>query len=303
MVNETQTWIEATTPFFRLDEEPDDDLTTRTFYRCLTVINRLIRAYSIVSNNSYVTVVSKERLDPMIGFLVIDENGSAAGLSVMNLHFNLPSPGHRLLPDREALVYEEMDLQAKRHPFVKPREWLERARYAGRVWGDYDDAIMKLEIAAETLLHAAVLVAMVDEGQASTEIARALDRERGYRYFVTHVVPQHVGGSWDVTKLGAAVESYWTKLYKRRNAIVHRGIPMTVMDLDEAEQGHDHVMNHLIACLLKRPRRLPRTIVALLGEPGLKKRNKLNRFFLERLEAFATEPAPFWWPADLAGRT
>jgi len=301
---EVQSWADATTTFLRLRDEPSDTLTA-TFDRCLEALNRFVRACGMASSDPRVVRIGKERLNPMIlmqTFPAGDGPASSDRFSLMMLHHNFAAD---VAPDEldPHVVASIMTLQAKRAPFMKSKEWLARARHAGRIVGDYDDGTMKLEIAVETLLFATLRMALVDQGLDAATIDARIEAARPYQSLVTRFIPEQIGGSWDFAKAGSAVAVYREQLYRRRNRIVHGGTSMTSEDYRAAERAHDVLLEHLIECVLAQPRKLARTACALVGgEKGLRARGCWTKAMSALVADLMAEPTPFWWPRDLAGR-
>lgn len=299
-----QTWVELVTPSELFVGEDDEDPVTACFERCLAQLNRLIRAYSFVVEDTRVHAVNKEALDPVIFVERIDvPTGQRWGRGLFTLHWNYNTPIEEVAPEKEELVYTVIHLQGTGHPFTRYREWLERAKHSRYRRGDYEEAILQLQTSVECLLSGLIRSIAVDEGRSESEIDDVIQDSTSFATIVTSLVPAKIGGTWDISNSHAPAGRYWRDLYLLRNRLVHAGDPVTYYEVEAAFSAYKGLMDYVESRLLSRPRRFPRTILALLGQPGLEKRGHWSRFLREFAERASEEPSPFYWPADKAGRT
>lgn len=304
MIEDTHTWVEATTHLGLLQGE-DEDLPTATFERCLHAINRVVGAVGVATRNPRFVRFGKERLDPVVMMRHVpvesdestapgpkEDDGEGKVFGIMLLHTIFPIlPGHQTVD--ELALQSLLTLDARQYPFLKYQQWFARARHAATLAGDYDDAIAKLETAVEVLLFGCARVGMADRGFSSRAIDERLKGVR-YRSLVTKIVPEVIGGSWDVTVATSAVGAYWTELYGRRNRIVHAGATMTSRDYWAADAAYQALLEHLIASVLRQPRKLARTAYGLLGEAGLRERGHWSPWMQEKISEFHAATTPFW---------
>lgn len=67
-------------------------------------------------------------------------------------------------------------------------------------------------------------------------------------------------------------------------------------------EAFDGLLDFVIGRLFQAPSKFPRTIFALLGEPGLRQRGKWTSRMREFAEQLADEPYPYWASWDLVDR-
>jgi len=302
-----QTWIEMAMPFaYMTHDQVEDELLTACFERGLSCLNQMLRAIRVVASRSgSVRPVNKEMLDPVAVALMEDPvTGEELGRNLFILHHRfVESLAERLVPDEEDSVSMYMELASFGHPHVKSREWLERAKDARFNRGDYEEALMCLQVSIERLFVGVVHSTGVDLGLSSTEVSsRVAEMAEPFKSLLTTHMPTIVGGRWSIESERGVLGRYWKHVYLKRNKVTHSGEQVSSADISQAFAVHDEVVDFLIGRLIAQPRKYPRTLVGLLGEPGLRKRGAWNRRIREAAEEFAREEGPYWEPWDTAGR-
>lgn len=301
---EVQTWAELATQSAPLVGEDESYLDTECFERCLEQLNHLIRGFQLVVNDPLVRPVNKESLDPMLLIDRENESGERLGGSIFLLHGNFNGGhGFNLVSEQEEnRIYAGMELIAFDQPFTRHREWLERAKDARFRRGDYEEALICLQVSVECLLSGLLRGAAVDEGLRSREVSERVERcTSPFATLVGTHMPALLGGHWATDDLGV-IGVYWRDLYLVRNSMSHAGRRTTFSQISAAFDAFDGLVDFIVARLLRSPTRFPRTIFALLGEPGLRKRNNWTRRMREFAAQLAHEPYPYWAPWDTVGR-
>ena len=100
-------------------------------------------------------------------------------------------------------------------------------------------------MAAETLLYELWALLLRDKGVAKAEVD-SRRAEVPFASLVKRELPQHLGGSWDLTDIRRPVGHYWSNLYLLRNRITHGGYLAHDGDADTAEHaffGLDEFLN------------------------------------------------------------
>jgi hypothetical protein len=301
-----QTWVEAASPAAMLTgEDPGMGIFTSAFERTVVCVNRLLRAFNVVTDDHRVYPINKEVLDPLAFMSVEDcSTGESEHWGVFMLHKNLLDGPVRLLgDDEERDVWHLMDAVARGHPFMRHREWLDRACDARFRRGDYEEAIWCLQVSVENLLTGIVYATAVDQGlDRATVDERTADWTEPFSTLVRTHMPALLGGSWDIDSRKGPVGRYWRDLYLARNRTSHAGHVVSFTDIDRAFTAFDAFVDHVHARVLVQPRKYPRTLLALLGRPGLERRNAWNRTIREFADNLADEPYPYWQPWDQVGR-
>lgn len=279
----------------------DEAVMSSWFDASLRQLNRIIRAYVARSGTIRVGPIAKEQL----GSVVIWETRVTADKSLvargqMIVHVNVSYPTDPVPLDLEASVAATVETAEPwlKHPFIVYRDWLERAKHARHYEGDLESALIFLQTASESLLRSLHHMAMVDEGRSSAEIAVEEARFEAFKPLVVSALPNHLGGNWDVTQIGTPVGDYWKSLYTLRNRLVHAAYYLTAGETAAAFQSYSRLVDHINSCLFQRARIFPRTLLALIGEPGLRRRGRWNRYFDSVKAQVAVERNPFWWSID-----
>ena len=123
-----------------------------------------------------------------------------------------------------------------------------------------------------------------------------------FRRLLASLLPQHLGGNWNIKRASGAVGRYWRDLYELRCRIVHQGQMVTFAETAAAFEAYDFLVDYVTERLLLRRRRFPRTILGFLGIPGLHRRQAYSRFLRDFCATIEREEKPFWWPRDRAQR-
>lgn len=173
------------------------------------------------------------------------------------------------------------------HPFLGVED-LFRDAVASTKTGSYWPAIVQAATSAELLVHALARILRWEDGARPEEVRGSLNQGGSsiLAYANTHV-GKKIGGVWDGTKPGPVGE--WSRhLIDVRNSALHAAAPVTRA---QAMRGVDTAIGLLdfIKGQLTHTRILkyPLTAAALLGEPGLRAR---NRWTSEVEQAFADLP-------------
>jgi hypothetical protein len=264
-------------------------------------VNRTIRAYVARSGNIRVGPLAKEQL----GSVVIWETRRTPDKSLVArgqliLHVNLSYPTDPVPLDLEASIAATVATAEPwlKHPFVVYRDWLERAKHARHYEGDLESSLIFLQTASESLLRSVHRMAMVDQGRTGAEIEAEEARFEAFKPLVVSALPHYLGGNWDVMQIDTPVGDYWRNLYALRNRIVHGAYYLTFGETAAAFHSYTQLVDHINTCLLQNAKTFPRTLLALLGEPGLRRREGWSPDFDSVKATIAGERNPFWWPID-----
>jgi hypothetical protein len=284
------------------DGDPGDEAVISEWFNVsLGQLNRIIRAYVARSGNIRVGPIAKEQLEG----IVVWETRKTANKSLVDrgqliLHLNLTYPTDPVPLDLEASIATTVAMAEPwlNHPFVVYRDWLERAKHARQYEGDLESSLIFLQTASESLLRSLHHMAMVDEGRTSAEIQAEESRFEAFKTLVESGLPNHIGGRWDLTLIGSPVGDYWRDLYGLRNRIVHGAHYLSFDETAAAFCSYSRLVDHINSCLLRRVRSFPRTLLALLGEPGLRRRGRWSQFLESVKGQIAVEQNPYWWPID-----
>lgn len=292
-----QTWV-------RLEAGIDGEDVVRDlgacFERCLSELNRLVRVVNQIAGTS-LPLLRTEQLDPFVPVEQFDPQSQEWRKDRL-LVLRVPGFGStsRLTATQEEQLNAAIDLQGAPGimlSLVRHRDWLERAKYAKSQQGDYESAVVALQTSVEVLMRAVHHLALVDLGHTASQI-EAVTSEAATSFNKLHktVLPTLLGGDWS-SKSSASVV-FARDLYGARNQIAHAGRALTRQDADAASAAYDGIVELIIARLLHKPSRYPRTALALLGRPGLERRGRWSGYFERYVASVADEPDSFWLPFD-----
>jgi hypothetical protein len=299
-----QTWVILLTPAVLLEGEDASHLQTACFERAIREMNHMIRAYSFIIEDPRVHPVNKEQLDPLVTWELKDaRSGEAWAQGPFLLHHNYPGlVAEPPSQQQESLIFAVVFRAAHGDPFFKYRDWLNRAKHSRFYRGDYEEAIIRLQISVESLCYGLAQSVWVDAHLPVAEIERRLGEIDSFAALMKRTLPAQLGGNWDLTDGTRPVGRYWRDLYLTRNRLAHAGRRIDFYDATRAFEAFDQLMEFIVGRLLSRPRNYPRTILAFLGQPGLERRGAWSPFLRDFASQISKEGPPFWWPDDVAGR-
>jgi hypothetical protein len=123
------------------------------------------------------------------------------------------------------------------------------------------------------------------------------------RASITKLLPEKLGGQWDIANPATAVGIYWKNLYTVRNLIIHAGMQPNSGHAERAQGAYYAIRDHLEGRLKARSRTYPRTLLARVGEAQLRERGWLTVSMRKFVQMASSEPYPFWLPYDIAQRS
>jgi hypothetical protein len=297
-------WVSLETPNVQLDTEDHRD-EGFAFHRCLAVLNRFLQAHYMTYRDVRVRTLTTRNVGAVVfrGAYTFAEQQEWHFLGPMYMHPDAYPDGPEPRDPNGALneliqMYRQLDI----HPFLNSAEWLRRAEYARRYSGDNVDVVLSLQVSMESMLYATWTMLLVDQGKTSSEIAAALNSQFKYRSLLVSILPTQLGGRWDTDAVDTPVGKYWHRLYLLRNNIVHRGHRASWPEAEAAYEAYVELREFINERLWQRHKTFPRTLLAKIGIPGLRRRGWNSRSMEEFIKMERTEPRLFYLPRDIAGR-
>jgi hypothetical protein len=295
-------WVTLETPGALLDGENPDD-AAYAFHRCLGVLNGFLQALGLSRSDDRLRSVSARELRPIVIIGAITEDLQWHFVSKMLMHPDAKErgSGKRSVDVHLANLNAAIAAIQNEEPFIPSRQWQSRAQRR-RYEGDAADSVISFQIAAETLLYETWRILMVDEGASQADLSAKMLEELPFKTLLVRELHSKLGGSWDTTLHGTAVGDYWTKLYLKRNRILHAGYQPHDGDAEEAESVFSSLEAFLEERLRANLRSYPRTLLAKLGTQELQSRGWMTKWMHTFIEQVDSEPAAFYLPWDAAGR-
>jgi len=297
-------WVSLETPNIRLDTEDQRD-EGFAFHRCLAVLNRFLQAHYMAYHDVRVRTVTTRNLEAVVfrGAYTFTDQQEWHFIGPMYMHPDAfpdnPSPRDPSEALNELVVaYQQLDIQ----PFLNSAEWFRRALYARRYSGDHVDVVVSLQVSMESMLYATWTMLLVDQGKTSSEIAGTVNSDTRYRSLLVTILPSLLGGRWDTNAVDTPVGKYWHRLYLLRNEIVHRGHRASWPEAEAAHEAYVELREFINERLWQRHEVFPRTLLAKVGIPGLRRRGWNSPRMEEFINSERAEPRLFYLPRDLAGR-
>lgn len=279
----------------------DPSVVFMAFNACFHYVNRIIRAYVARTGNFRIRPIALEEIHTLVLWELRNVRDlTLAGRGTLIVNQNIPVAPEPVSLELERTIATTVVISepSREHPFTVYREWLERAKHARLQEGDREGAIVFLQTATESWLRELFRMTLVDANLTTPDIDAQVARYESFKALLQTGLPTRLGGRWDLSLSSTPVGRYWTDLYQLRNRIVHGASYVTHEQVRLGFDAYAGLIAELNRLLINHSARFRRTMLALLGEPGLRKRALWSRPFEETKREIAAEANPFWWPVD-----
>lgn len=294
-------WVTLETQGVPLSWEPVED-KAYAFHRCLLMLNEFLASYILAFGEPSTQLISTADLGSVVHRGAYDPKGTWHNLAVILMH---PDEMPTFLPmkdmDQESRKFEAATATvAGGQPFVPAKLWYWRAKAAARR-GDQVDRVIALQTSMESLLFATWRMILVDQGLAAAEIESQVESDTPFKSLVTKILPQLLGGRWDVTLPNTVVGGYWKSLYLLRNHIVHGARTPSVIEGDHALAAYKAMRTYVNKRVWAKRKAYPRTVLTRIGQPSLFgwKDPKFDAW----VKSIAAEGYTHWLPYDYRPKT
>jgi hypothetical protein len=265
------------------------------------MFNLFLEATLLITGDIRIRRISTYDLRPavVIGAHELDKQWRVLG--VMQMHLGEAMPEDAISTDRP---FSQEDLNhaissiVTNKPYLTTAVWRSRGQRSLRQTGDAADAIISLQVAAESMMFDTYRMLLVDEGLSSAEIESQLSEEIPFKRLLTRKLPEKLGGSWDVTRTESAIGQYWANLYGVRNSIIHTGMQSHGGHAEAAQAAYWALRDYTESRLRERSGTYPRTLYARVGKIQLTERGWMTSSLRRVLGEIDSGPQPFYWPYD-----
>jgi hypothetical protein len=295
-------WVTIETPSGRMESESEYD-RAYAFHRGLDALNNLLRALELAESDKRISSVSTHEIGSVVFRGAILPDGKWMQLGDLIMHpdsFPLP-----LEPQSFEAMGRQVDSAISNlrdgRLFLTSNLWSNRAVRAFNLRGDAADCVVSIQTAAESMMYDLLRGILVDLGKMSSEISKRVNADLSFRSVLTREIPPRLGGDWSLTDSNP-VGRYWNSVYLLRNRVVHGGYAPTDAQASSALDLYFNLREYVSELLWRKSTRYPRTLLAKVGENGLVRRGWMSASMRKWIEAFGNEPAPFYWPKDVARR-
>lgn len=208
----------------------------RLLGRCIEALDRVLSAYLVASEDFTVRPVAQEALGLLSAVEFRDNNGLPLQFGGMVTMPRATTPQGRA-SDAEALLVRmdvAMQHESVRHPMDVVVLWQLRAEHYSQVAGDYEMALLALNVSAEVLVDAIWDAHRVDEGEGSGAL-----EQRPQFMGVLKRVSTELGQPWDQSVTAGPFADYVERCYRPRNVVTHEGRRASSDDLDDAFEAYE----------------------------------------------------------------
>lgn len=257
---------------------PDEAGISDAFDEAVGAVQALQRAYYLATQLP-TTLVRREALPYMVLSAVArvtdDELVEHAGLGPFLCHMHLDYAHEQL--DYDTQFKPALDMTMREGPMRAYTDAMRDARVAHLLRGEYKSAAVFYASAAESLLQNVLLHLMWEGGLSPQQASDEFDTVRaGLRSRVKILYKERLKGGWDLTR--GALSAWDTKTAELRHRVVHAGYEPTAAECQDSLGGLlelEAFITERLSSTAVLPK-FPRTALALMGEPGLRRRGKWN---------------------------
>lgn len=266
-----------------LTGEVDTDALSHAFDECLSYVQRLQRAYAMVTGR-FVDVVTRVKLPPFIPLYIRPLRGGDVSVSLFILHHGVPVADPVLSKEDLQSTIAAAQEGVEHHPIPVFFDLKNAAAISASRHGENRPAIVSAATACEVLLSELLLIALWEEGKSPADAAQV--HARGLDTRIRTEYHGRFGGNWQ-THGESEVASWAHQIAKPRNRILHGGYLPSNAET-QAAMGAMAALTRFIADCLATPRtlrRYPVTALLVIGRRSLERRRMWSR----RLQKLSTE--------------
>jgi hypothetical protein len=283
------TVVELVSPLILPASGSVEEAFSDTFDRCISELNRFMRAYQIVSSDLRVTPITRQTCPFMVPMTTQDTTGNYSSVRMFMAHTGVAQLpyGTEELTDEERhnlrVLYHQV---VSGYPFIPFFERFRAARRDYIVDGDYASTVVSAYTACEVLLNTVLLMMAWEERKTREETRAWFEGRLQFMARVSREIQPRLGGSW-ATPPETGPTPQLQQLSDVRQRVVHLGY----LPSEPEAQAAIHVVEifeEFIKDRLAVKRHIfPRTCLMLNGEPGLRRRNAWD----SRMERWVDENA------------
>lgn len=199
----------------------------------LEELNKIVLSYMITKKDDDCHYLTKEMLPAIILVRSINLETWESNISIFMLHIHVPIEKK---PLSEEEVQEVVRIQSlvlwDLNPFVSGEQFVYAARRYFKQ-GFYLEAVNFAQTSVEVLIRMLFEELLRGEGKSDKEIEEASE-DTAFMAIIKKILPNYLGGSWDVTKDTTIVGKWYKNTYELRNKATHRGRIPTFQEVDQA---------------------------------------------------------------------
>jgi len=285
MIEAYRTVVQTST----LISDPNDiGQVSDAFNRCIEWVTKFCRSFSTATGD-LIAPITAERLPSLVLYSTADLASSFRELRGLVLHYNLPDHFPRQILDASEIerIHIILQRQSVLDPFSLAQEHIVEARRFFDRLGDYGDAVIHCQLAAEVFLDGVLMYLLWEDGHSPDEVVSIF--ERGLASRIRREYSPRLGGNWNTTTHGA-VGRFDAHLMKLRGRVVHAGYRPTSEEVLQAFDAYQSIQKFVKDRLAAKRSRYPRSALMVLGKPGFERRGSWNAKMDEFLNETRDEP-------------
>lgn len=226
----------------------NQDINNIFFDIALKELNNQITAYTIYTKDESCYFLTKEMLFPFLIQNIVDLKKEHCKKYLFILHTNLSSEKKELVPeDLNNITRLHLIYSGNLNPLIRSQIYVLKARKNMRE-GFYDVAVINIQIYIEIIIRLVYKEILLSSSLDKEEINNKLDKI-DFKTLVTSELQIHLGGTWDRTKKGTKINSWYDNTYIIRNKIVHNGyypnFNEVTLAIDSAMEFSDFIFNRI----------------------------------------------------------
>lgn len=235
----------------------NQDINNIFFDIALKELNNQITTYTIYTKDESCYHLTKEMLFPSLILNIVDLKKEHCEKQLFNLHTNLSSEKKKLIPeDLNNITRLHLIYSGNLNPLIRSQIYVLKARRNMKE-GFYDDAVISIQIYIEIIIRLVYKEILLSSNLDNEQINNKLERIN-FITLVTSELQAPLGGTWDRTKEGTKINSWYINTYNIRNKIVHNGyypnFNEATLAIDSAMKFSDFIFNQIRKNKTKYPK-------------------------------------------------
>lgn len=208
-----------------------EEIINILFDYSLKELNKQIIAYTVCTKDYSCFRINKEALFPIVAINLVNLEEKISNKSLfilhMNVHYQKDNIHHNKIKDfiRHYNIYNEQT-----NPLLHAESYVLKANRKFRE-GFYDEAVISIQTSIEILIRIIYKEILVCSNYTEIDIQNKLEDE-SFMSIVKRKLSQYLGGTWDITRSGTAIQEWYDDTYSMRNKIVHAGYYPTFEETD-----------------------------------------------------------------------
>lgn len=230
----------------------ENNFLSDLFDSLLSYFNLIILSYLVVKKDCDVHYISREMLEPVTLFRVVDiSTWNIIQEGLFMLHMDVPYIKEKLSREETLTILNYQNVLLKEeNPFILSEELMLNAkRYQGK--GFYKESVFYAQTSVETFINTLYSLLLKSENISKSDIEKLID-ETAFMSIIKKEMSKRIGGTWDVERVACPVGSWNEYTYKLRNKVIHAGYLPSIEESDKAIQCAIELREYILKLIFSK---------------------------------------------------